>query len=124
MRRNRQLLADRGRHVELDLVGPGEYGDELRSIAEQFGIADRVHFLGACTPGEINHMLRTTDVFCLPSFAEGLPVALMEAMAVGVPVVHSDAPALVEVAGGAGLVVRRKDPAALAALDEVRGDLS
>jgi glycosyltransferase involved in cell wall biosynthesis len=82
-----KLLADRGRHVELDLVGPGEYGDELREIAKRFGIADRVHFLGACTPNEINQQLRNTDVFCLPSFAEGLPVALMEAMAVGVPVI-------------------------------------
>jgi glycosyltransferase involved in cell wall biosynthesis len=82
-----KLLADRGRHVEVDLIGPGEYGDELREIAQRFGITDRVHFHGACTPSEINQQLRSSDVFCLPSFAEGLPVALMEAMAVGVPVV-------------------------------------
>jgi glycosyltransferase involved in cell wall biosynthesis len=82
-----KLLADRGRQVDLDLVGPGEYGDELREIAQRFGIAGRVHFHGACSPSEINQKLRVSDVFCLPSFAEGLPVALMEAMAVGVPVV-------------------------------------
>jgi colanic acid/amylovoran biosynthesis glycosyltransferase len=102
-----KLLSDRGRRVELDLVGPGEYGDELREIAASFGIADRVHFLGACSPSEINQQLRSSDVFCLPSFAEGLPVALMEAMAVGVPVVTtyiSGIPELV-IDGWTGMVV-------------------
>jgi colanic acid/amylovoran biosynthesis glycosyltransferase len=102
-----KLLSDRGRRIDLDLVGPGEYGTELRSLAESLGIADRVHFLGACSPSEINQQLRTSDVFCLPSFAEGLPVALMEAMAVGVPVVTtyiSGIPELV-IDGWTGMVV-------------------
>jgi colanic acid/amylovoran biosynthesis glycosyltransferase len=102
-----KLLGDRGRRVEVDLVGPGDFGDELRSIAASLGIADRVHFLGACSPSEINQQLRASDVFCLPSFAEGLPVALMEAMAVGVPVVTtyiSGIPELV-IDGWTGMVV-------------------
>jgi colanic acid/amylovoran biosynthesis glycosyltransferase len=102
-----KLLGDRGRRVELDLIGPGDYADELRALAASFGIADRVHFLGACSPSEINQQLRASDVFCLPSFAEGLPVALMEAMAVGVPVVTtyiSGIPELV-IDGWTGMVV-------------------
>jgi glycosyltransferase involved in cell wall biosynthesis len=102
-----KLLGDRGRYVEVDLIGPGDYGDELRALATSLGIADRVHFLGACSPSEINQQLRASDVFCLPSFAEGLPVALMEAMAVGVPVVTtyiSGIPELV-IDGWTGMVV-------------------
>ena len=82
-----KLLGDRGMPIEVDLIGPGEFRDGLESAASSFGVDDRVVFLGACTPAEINEHLRASDVFCLPSFAEGLPVALMEAMAVGVPVV-------------------------------------
>ncbi|MGB8256451.1 MAG: glycosyltransferase, partial [Pseudonocardiaceae bacterium] len=53
-------------------------------------------------------------VLVAPSQAEGFGLPVLEAMAAGVPVVHSDAPALVEVAGGAGVTVRRNDPLALA----------
>lgn len=102
-----KLLRDRGRRVEVELVGPGEFRDSLERAVKSLGIEDRVQFLGACSPSEINAALRSTDVFVLPSFAEGLPVALMEAMAVGVPVVTtyiSGIPELV-IDGWTGMVV-------------------
>jgi glycosyltransferase involved in cell wall biosynthesis len=102
-----KLLADRGRRIEIDLAGPGEFRDDLERSAQALGIAGQVQFHGACSPGEINKLLKAADVFCLPSFAEGLPVALMEAMAVGVPVVTtyiSGIPELV-IDGWTGMVV-------------------
>ena len=101
------LLRDRGRRVDVDLVGPGDFRDDIERAARELRIDDRVHLLGARSPAEINAQLRTSDIFCLPSFAEGLPVALMEAMAVGVPVVTtyiSGIPELV-VDGFTGMVV-------------------
>jgi glycosyltransferase involved in cell wall biosynthesis len=53
-------------------------------------------------------------VLAVPSLAEGFGLPLLEAMAAGVPVVHSDAPALVEVAACAGVAVPRGDAGALA----------
>lgn len=102
-----KLLGDRGKRVEADLIGPGEFREDLEDAVARLGIDDRITFHGACSPDEINQQLRSTDVFCLPSFAEGLPVALMEAMAVGVPVVTtyiSGIPELV-IDGWTGMVV-------------------
>lgn len=74
----------------------------------------RVHLLGRISDAELAVVLHRAAVLAAPSLAEGFGLPVLEAMAVGVPVVHSDAPALVEVAGGAGTTVPRGDPAALA----------
>ncbi|MGH3692683.1 MAG: glycosyltransferase family 4 protein [Pseudonocardiaceae bacterium] len=75
----------------------------------------RVHPLGRITDPELAVVLHNATVLAAPSHAEGFGLPVLEAMAAGVPVVHSDAPALVEVAGGAGVIVPCGDPAALAA---------
>jgi glycosyltransferase involved in cell wall biosynthesis len=75
----------------------------------------RVRVLGRITDSELAVVLYGAAVLAAPSLAEGFGLPVLEAMAVGVPVVHSDAPALVEVAGNAGVTVPRGDPAALAA---------
>lgn len=80
-------LHGRGVSVELSLVGDGPDADALRAGAARLGIADAVTFLGSRSPAEVASLYRSADVFCLPSFAEGLPVVLMEAMAAGLPVV-------------------------------------
>ncbi|MEV4319288.1 glycosyltransferase family 1 protein [Actinocrispum sp. NPDC049592] len=70
--------------------------------------------LGRLTDEELAVVLQRATVLAAPSMAEGFGLPVLEAMAVGVPVVHSDAPALVEVAGGTGVLARRNDPASLA----------
>lgn len=69
--------------------------------------------LGRLPDRELAAVLRGAAVLAAPSLAEGFGLPVLEAMAAGVPVVHSDAPALVEVAGGAGLCVPRGDVKAL-----------
>lgn len=81
-----------------------------------------VHMLGRITDEQLGVVLRRASVLAVPSRAEGFGLPLLEAMALGVPVVHSDAPALVEVAGGTGVCVPRGDAGALAvALREIAG---
>jgi glycosyltransferase involved in cell wall biosynthesis len=69
----------------------------------------RVRLLGALADEDLAVALDRATVFVQPSLAEGFGVPLLEAFFFGTPVVHSDAPALIEVAGGAGLVVPLSD---------------
>ncbi|WP_440900335.1 glycosyltransferase family 4 protein [Actinosynnema sp.] len=77
--------------------------------------APHVRLLGKLPDPQLAHVLRGATALAVPSLAEGFGLPLVEAMSEGVPVVHSDAPALVEVAGGAGLVAERGDPRSLEA---------
>jgi glycosyltransferase involved in cell wall biosynthesis len=104
---------------DLPLVLAGQRGwgqlDPV-ALARQFGLDPvRIHLLGKITDPELAVVLHGAAVLAAPSLAEGFGLPVLEAMAAGVPVVHSDAPALIEVAGGAGVVVGRNNPAALAA---------
>ena len=83
------LLAKRGRPVRLRFIGDGPERSRLEAISIELGLAEGVEMLGSCTPAEVQAALKQADLFCLPSFAEGIPVAIMEAMAVGVPVVST-----------------------------------
>lgn len=81
------VLRDAGRELRLVFVGSGPFRSELEQAVATYGLRDAVQFRGALAPAEVNDELRSADLFCLPSSAEGLPVSIMEAMAVGVAVV-------------------------------------
>jgi colanic acid/amylovoran biosynthesis glycosyltransferase len=80
-------LRSRGVDASLVLVGDGPDRADLESSVHDHGIAPHVRFTGAVGQDEILSHYRDADVFCLPSFGEGVPVVLMEAMATGLPVV-------------------------------------
>lgn len=73
--------------LSLTLIGDGPERAFLEDMASTLGLSDRVKFLGYKSQSEVAAALLDTDMFVLPSFAEGVPVVLMEAMASGVPVV-------------------------------------
>jgi glycosyltransferase involved in cell wall biosynthesis len=100
-------LAGRGVDVELQLAGDGQLRSALERTAARLDIAGRVSFLGAVGQEDLRDLYERASVFCLPSFAEGVPVVLMEAMAMGLPVVTTriaGIPELVE-DGHSGLLV-------------------
>jgi colanic acid/amylovoran biosynthesis glycosyltransferase len=80
-------LRERGYDVVVDLVGSGPARGELERQVLDRRIGEFVTFHGAQSPAAVVLLLESADVFCLPSFAEGLPVSIMEAMAIGIPVI-------------------------------------
>lgn len=72
----------------LMICGRGELEEELHQAVKELNIADKVIFYGYRK--DINEILQVADVFVFPSFREGLSVSLMEAMAMGLPVICSD----------------------------------
>jgi colanic acid/amylovoran biosynthesis glycosyltransferase len=110
------LLAGRGHPVEVTLAGEGPLRPDLERRAERLGIAAQVRFLGAVGQDRLRELYETASIFCLPSFAEGVPVVLMEAMAMGLPVVSTritGIPELIE-DGVGGLLVAPGRPDELA----------
>jgi colanic acid/amylovoran biosynthesis glycosyltransferase len=77
----------RGLDVELTLVGDGPLRERLVARAVQDDLAGAVTLTGPLGVDRVQVLHREHDAFCLPSFAEGVPVVLMEAMAAGRPVV-------------------------------------
>ena len=75
--------------LRLTLVGDGEEKASLEALARDLRIAEHVDFAGAKNQDEVLAYYRQADVFCLPSFAEGVPVVLMEAMAMEIPCIAS-----------------------------------
>jgi glycosyltransferase involved in cell wall biosynthesis len=80
-------LKHQGHDARLTLAGDGPLRGELERCAVELGIADRVRFLGSVGQDIIHTLYADADLFVLPSFAEGVPVVLMEAMAAGCPVI-------------------------------------
>lgn len=116
-------LHGQGERVTLTLVGDGPLHGELSALAKRLGVDHIVDFAGAVGQDALASYYRDADVFCLPSFNEGVPVVLMEAMASGLPVVSSritGIPELVE-DGVSGLLVV---PGRAALLSEALGELA
>ncbi|HEX8053493.1 MAG TPA: glycosyltransferase family 4 protein [Thermoleophilaceae bacterium] len=108
-------LHRRGLAARLTIVGDGPQLPGLRSLAERRGVAEHVDFVGPVGQDRLRAFYERADVFALPSFAEGLPIVLMEAMATGLPVVASritGIPELVE-EGVSGVLVVPGDGADL-----------
>jgi len=70
----------------LVLVGGGEMRTEIEALIEKFGLKDHVHLTGAISTERLREELLLARALVLPSFAEGLPMVIMEAMALRRPV--------------------------------------
>jgi glycosyltransferase involved in cell wall biosynthesis len=110
-------LVRAGEPLRLTIVGDGPQRAALEALAARELPADRFAFTGALGAPEVTRRLAEADVFCLPSFAEGVPVVLMEAMASGLPVIATQIMGIPELvrSGESGLLVPPGRPEPLAA---------
>ncbi|MEL6381815.1 MAG: glycosyltransferase family 4 protein [Cyanobacteria bacterium J06626_18] len=109
-------LRERYPDMTLTVVGDGQERPEIEASAQHLGLGHMVNFVGYKSQTEVREYLQQTDIFILPSFAEGVPVVLMEAMAASVPVLTTQiagVPELVE-HGESGWLVPPGDQQSLA----------
>jgi glycosyltransferase involved in cell wall biosynthesis len=99
---------------ELVIAGSGEIESHTK-LARELGIGDRVRFLGWVDLQKISELMRSADIFVLPSYLEGLPMAIIEAMANGLPVVTTPVGAIPDMItdGETGLLAPAGDVDAL-----------
>ena len=99
---------------ELVLIGEGRIRDELRTQAVEAGVGDSIHFLGYRT--DVEKLLPAMDVFVMASIAEGMPGALLEAMAAGLPCIATRVGSIGSVLenGELGMLAPAKDEDTLA----------
>lgn len=75
--------------LRLVLAGKGQLA-ECRAMAQRLGIGDRVELPGWLRGAELERCFADADIFCLPSYGEGMPMSILQAMAFGLPTVASD----------------------------------
>ncbi len=113
----RALAATECRDIPLVVVGQAGWGgvDVAELVRREPIDPARVITTGRVGDNQLASIIRGAEMLVMPSRSEGFGLPVIEAMTLGTAVVHSDAPALVEIAGGAGTSVPRDDAAALAA---------
>ncbi len=117
-----RILVEQGYEFESLVIGQGPEEKMLRQLVQEYGLDDRVHLLGAMPQERVRELLRQADIFVLPCVVasdgdrDGIPVVLIEAMAMGLPVIStslSGIPELIE-NGVSGWVVSPQDEEELA----------
>ena len=119
------LLVQNGRNVHVQFAGNGPSRQMLEELARTLDITSAVTFHGSVNQTRLRELLESTDIFVLPSFAEGIPVALMEAMSMEIPCVSTFVAGIPELihSGQDGLLVPPSDAQLLfEALDELVQD--
>lgn len=112
-------------NARLEFAGDGPMRPEHEALAASLGIADAVTFLGLMSFNDLLPRMRSWDAFVLSSHGETQPLALMEAMACGLPCIGSAVAGVVDVIrdGRNGVLVPESEPEALAtALGQLAGD--
>ena len=120
-----RILRDRNTHLHLTLIGDGPELPALDQFVTQHHLEEHINFKGALNHASTLAHVRRADIFALPSFAEGIPVALMEAMSLGLPCVGTSIAGIPELirSGVDGILVPPANALALAdALESLTAD--
>lgn len=117
-----RICADEGLTTSLHVLGDGIHRAEYEQMTATLGLGDQVSFFGHVNSDQVWRHLQDSDLFVMPSLTEGLPRAMLEAMACGVPCVGSSVGGIPELLDTQDMVPPG-DPVALAVkLHQVLGD--
>lgn len=108
-----KLLKDTGVYCKLIWLGDGFYKSLMESLAKDLDVFEQVDFMGNVSAGKVREHLLVSDIFVLASRTEGLPRAIIEAMAVGLPCVGTNVGGIPELLENSALIVKN-NPKALA----------
>jgi len=119
------------RDVQLALIGVTPYIQrQIEAMANQLGISANVVSLGYLTEATVSSLLMKSEALVYPSLHEGFGLPIIEAMAVGAPVITSNVTSMPEIAGDAAILIDPQDAAAIAEAmrecylnDRVKGEL-
>lgn len=112
----KRIKEEKGIDFQCNIIGEGIERGNLEELISAYGLSDVVHLSGAMEQADVRKSLERADVFILPCVTEnngmqdGIPVVLMEAMAMGIPVIStivSGVPELVQ--DGSGILVEQRD---------------
>jgi colanic acid/amylovoran biosynthesis glycosyltransferase len=119
-------LSDRGTRIELVLAGDGEMRGDLETLIARYGLEKQVRITGWISSDQVRDEILAARALVLPSFAEGLPVVIMEAMALRRPVISTYVAGIPElvVPGEHGWLVPAGDVEALASAMQASLDAS
>ncbi len=112
-----KLLKNQGYKSKLVLVGDGPNLEECQKLAQELNLNKEVIFLGKLTYTRIPLFLKTLDVFVYSSFKEGMPMAVLEAMASGLPIIATDTEGILDIFNTSltfGIIVPKGNPQILA----------
>lgn len=118
-----RILKQQGVSALVCCAGVGNLRERLEQRAEQAGVSESIRFLGHRS--DVINLLKAADLFIMPSMHEGLSIAMLEAMSMGLAVIVSDVGGAAEVIedGQNGLLIKPRDPEALARkIMELAGD--
>lgn len=104
-------LLKKGCDARLVMLGKGEEEENLRALARELGISEQIDFAGFVV--NVEDYLGNADVFLLSSDYEALPLALLEAMAAGLPIISTDVGGVQDIVTDNGILISAGDTAAL-----------
>lgn len=114
------ICINNGLNLHLTLVGDGKHRVELEGLAQQLGISEKVTFTGhLCDSIDVQNKLDQADLFVLPSHQEGLPRAMIEAMARGLPCIGSTVGGIPELLAAENMVLPGNADALARKIEEV-----
>jgi len=110
------IFGEKGLAFRCTIVGGGKDFEDIKKLVTCLGMEGIINLPGALSHKEIIELYKTADIFVLPSLSEGIPIVIMEAMAMELPVVSTRIAGIPEIVDDRvnGFLVNPKDPEALA----------